>query len=235
MPIPVSCSTGAVHLVEVHQRGQQPPHGSVPVRVDTTAPPAARLAQLHLRALADKRRRCPSGGDRVLDSRPLPRGRLRPVSPAQPHLRRRPQTVAVAPDGRMALAWADWTNRRVEARVRSSTGVLGRPFLLTRDLGVNAQITALAAGLGAVGWIDRDPARARPRRARHQGPPLRPAPTRRPCGRLRPRPGVDRDAHQPRRRPQPTGASREADPLATGAARALSRARNRPDTVSVSS
>ena len=73
------------------------------------------------------------------------------------HISAAGQTVAVAPDGRMVLAWADWTNRRVEARVRSSTGVLGRPFLLTRDLGVNAQITALAVGRGAVGWIDRDP------------------------------------------------------------------------------
>jgi hypothetical protein len=67
------------------------------------------------------------------------------------------QSVAVAPDGRMTLAWADWSNRRVEARVRSSTGVLGRPFILTHDLGVNAAITALATGRGAVGWIDRDP------------------------------------------------------------------------------
>jgi hypothetical protein len=67
------------------------------------------------------------------------------------------QSVAVEPDGRMILAWADWTNRRVEARVRSSTGVLGRPFVLTQDLGVNAEIAALASGRGAVGWIDRDP------------------------------------------------------------------------------
>jgi hypothetical protein len=66
-------------------------------------------------------------------------------------------SVAVAPDGRMTLAWADWSNRRVEARVRSTTGVLGRPHILTRDLGVNSWITALASGAGAVGWIDRDP------------------------------------------------------------------------------
>ena len=59
----------------------------------------------------------------------------------------------------MILAWTDWTNRRVEARVRSSTGVLGRPFILTHDLGVNARIAALATGRGAVGWIDRDPGR----------------------------------------------------------------------------
>ncbi|MDA0174053.1 hypothetical protein OJ998_33435 [Solirubrobacter taibaiensis] len=73
------------------------------------------------------------------------------------HMSAAGQSVAVGPDGRMVLAWADWTNRRVEARVRSSTGVLGRPLLLTRDLGVNATIAALAAGRGAVGWIDRDP------------------------------------------------------------------------------
>ena len=67
------------------------------------------------------------------------------------------QSVAVQPDGRMIVAWADWTNRRVEARVRSSTGVLGRPFVLTHDLGVNARIAALTTGRGTVGWIDRDP------------------------------------------------------------------------------
>ena len=73
------------------------------------------------------------------------------------HIQAAGQSVAVTPDGRMVLAWTDWTNRRVEARVRSSTGVLGRAYLLTHDLGVNARINALAGGRGAVGWIDRDP------------------------------------------------------------------------------
>ncbi len=86
------------------------------------------------------------------------------------------QSVAVQPDGRMILAWADWTNRRVEARVRSSTGVLGRPFVLTHDLGVNAAIAALTTGRGAVGWIDRDPGLvfvrvAQATRDRRFGPP----------------------------------------------------------------
>ncbi len=73
------------------------------------------------------------------------------------HMQAAGQSVAVLPDGRMILAWTDWTNRRVEARVRSSTGVLGRAYVLTHDLGVNARIEALASGRGVVGWIDRDP------------------------------------------------------------------------------
>jgi hypothetical protein len=73
------------------------------------------------------------------------------------HMQAAGQSVAVFPDGRMILAWTDWTNRRVEARVRSSTGVLGRAYVLTHDLGVNARIEALASGRGVVGWIDRDP------------------------------------------------------------------------------
>ena len=66
-------------------------------------------------------------------------------------------TVAVLPNGRIIMADAEWTNRRVEARVPSTSGRLGRPTILTHDLGVNAQISVLASGRGVVGWIDHNP------------------------------------------------------------------------------
>jgi hypothetical protein len=65
--------------------------------------------------------------------------------------------VSVQPDGRMVMAWTEYTNRRVEARVRSAAGRLGRAFILTHDVGVNSSAVALPTAGGAVAWIDRDP------------------------------------------------------------------------------
>jgi len=65
--------------------------------------------------------------------------------------------VSVQPDGRMVMAWTEYANRRVEARVRSAAGRLGRAFILTHDVGVNSSAVALPTAGGAVAWIDRDP------------------------------------------------------------------------------
>ena len=63
-------------------------------------------------------------------------------------------SVAIQPSGRMILAWRDNETHRVEARVRSEAGALGRPAILTHALDLNAGPTAVAAGNGAVIWSD---------------------------------------------------------------------------------
>jgi hypothetical protein len=52
----------------------------------------------------------------------------------------------------MILAWRDNETHRVEARVRSAEGVLGRPRILTHDLGLNTDPTAR----GVVAWADSE-------------------------------------------------------------------------------
>ena len=80
-------------------------------------------------------------------------GRSRTLS----HIHAAGSWVSVQPDGRMVMAWTEYRNRRVEARVRSASGRLGPPAILTRDVGVNSNAVALPTAGGAVGWIDRDP------------------------------------------------------------------------------
>jgi hypothetical protein len=54
----------------------------------------------------------------------------------------------------MILAWGD-ARQRVEARVRSVTGVLGRPRILTRNRRADSNLTVLPVGGGVVAWLDR--------------------------------------------------------------------------------
>lgn len=65
--------------------------------------------------------------------------------------------AAVLPSGRMVLAWTDNVERRAEARIRTVTGRLQPPRRITDDLEENTDVTVLAAGRGAVSWLDRDP------------------------------------------------------------------------------
>jgi hypothetical protein len=63
--------------------------------------------------------------------------------------------ITILADGSMVMGWTNNLTRRVEARVRSATGTLGPPVLLTRDLEVNSDLFPLATG--ALAWADRDP------------------------------------------------------------------------------
>lgn len=69
-------------------------------------------------------------------------------------------SVSVGETGRMILAWTDNAARTVEARVRTRSGALLAPRLLSRDLEVNTGVAALASKDGVVGWYDRDPGKS---------------------------------------------------------------------------